>query len=204
MDTPRTMVHALHDQASRRQHRPALWTRKGRTYVPTSWHDYAVRVKRFALGLHSLGFQGGSALPILSFNREEWLVGDLAAMALGGVPVGVYTSSSLEQVQYLVEHCEARHLLVENEKHLATALAVRERVPRLRHLIVLDAPAAPLPEGVLRYADVLALGTGADEGPYWNAVNTLRPEGLATLIYTSGTTGHSKGVMLSHHNLVWT
>ena len=204
MDTPRTMVHALHDQANRRQHRPALWTRKGRTYVPTSWHDHAVRVKRFALGLLSLGFQRGSPLPILSFNREEWLVADLASMALGGVPVGIYTTSSPEQVEYLVDHCEARHLVVENEKHLATALAVRERVPRLRHIIVLDPPPAPLPEGVLTYAEVLARGTGADEGPYWNAVNELQPDGLATLIYTSGTSGHPKGVMLRHRNLVWT
>jgi long-chain acyl-CoA synthetase len=198
------MVHALHDQASRRQHRPALWTRKGRTYVPTSWHDYASRVKRFALGLRSLGFQRGNTLPLLSFNREEWLVADLAAMALGGVPVGVYVTSSPEQVQYLVEHCEAGHLVVENAQHLATALAVRERVPRLRHIIVLEPPEAPLPPGVLSYAEVLARGTGIDEGPYWDAVNALQPEGLATLIYTSGTTGTPKGVMLSHQNLVWT
>ncbi|KFA88643.1 AMP-dependent synthetase/ligase [Archangium violaceum] len=204
MDTPRTMVHALQDQASRRQHRPALWTRKGRTYVPTSWHEYATRVKRFALGLRSLGFQRGNTLPLLSFNREEWLVADLAAMALGGVPVGVYTTSSPEQVQYLVDHCEAGHLVVENEQHLATALAVRERVPRLRHIIVLDPPEAPLPKGVLSYAEVLARGTGIDEGPYWDAVNDLQPGGLATLIYTSGTTGSPKGVMISHQNLVWT
>ncbi|AKJ03388.1 Long-chain-fatty-acid--CoA ligase [Archangium gephyra] len=161
-------------------------------------------MKRFALGLLSLGFQRGNTLPLLSFNREEWLVADLAAMALGGVPVGVYVTSSPEQVQYLVDHCEAGHLVVENEQHLATALAVRERVPRLRHIIVLDPPAAPLPPGVLSYAEVLARGTGIDEGPYWDAVNALQPEGLATLIYTSGTTGNPKGVMLSHQNLVWT
>jgi long-chain acyl-CoA synthetase len=204
MDTPRTLVHALHDQATRRQYRPALWTRRGRTYIPTSWHEYALRVKRFALGLHALGFRGGSTLPILSFNREEWLVADLAAMALGGLPVGVYTTSSAEQVQYIVDHCEAEHLVVENDKHLATALAVRERVPRLRHILVLESHAASLPEGVLRYSDVQALGTGADEAPYWGAVNALQPEGLATLIYTSGTTGNPKAVMLSHRNLVWT
>ncbi len=172
--------------------------------MPTSWHEYALRVKRFALGLHGLGFRKGSALPILAFNREEWLVADLAAMALGGVPVGVYTTSSPEQVQYIVEHCEAEILVVESEKSLATALAVRERVPRLRHILVMEATADRLPEGVLRYGDVLARGTGADEGPYWSAVNSLQPEGLATLIYTSGTTGNPKGVMLSHRNLVWT
>ena len=204
MDTPRTMVHALQDQATRRQHRPALWTRRGRTYVPTSWHDYALRVKRCALGLHGLGFRSGKTLPILSFNREEWLVTALAAMALGGVPVGVYTTSSPEQVRYIVDHCEAELLVVENEKHLATALAARAQVPRLRHILVMEASSHPLPEGVLRYEDVLRRGTRVDEGPYWDGVNALKPEGLATLIYTSGTTGDPKGVMLSHRNLVWT
>ena len=57
---------------------------------------------------------------------------------------------------------------------------------------------------MLRYSDVLEKGTGADEGPYWERVNALEKDGLATLIYTSGTTGNPKGVMLSHHNLVWT
>ncbi len=125
MDTPRTVLHALHDQAHQRQHRPALWTRRTKTYVPTSWHDYALRVRRFALGLHALGFKRGSTLPILASNREEWLVASLAAMSLGGVPVGVYTNSSLEQVQYVVNHCEARHVVVENEKFLAMVLAPR-------------------------------------------------------------------------------
>lgn len=197
------MVHALQEQASRLEHRPALWTLRGRTYVPTSWKEYAERVKRFALGLHALGFAPGGALGIMSFNREEWLVSDLAAMALGGVPVGLYTTSSVEQLQYILGHCEAEFLLVEHEKYLRTALSVREKLPRLRHIIVMDGP-QQLPEGVLRYSDVMAKGTGVDEGPYWDSLNALRPEGLGTLIYTSGTTGHPKGVMLSHHNLVWT
>jgi long-chain acyl-CoA synthetase len=197
------MVHVLHEQATRHEHRPALWSRRGRTYVPTSWREYAQRVTRFALGLHALGFKAGGTLAIQSFNREEWLVADLAAMALGGAPLGIYTTSSPEQVEYIVGHSEAEFLLVENAKYLAGALALRERLPRLRHLIVMDAP-EELPEGVLRYSEVLERGTGADEGPYWERVNALEPQALATLIYTSGTTGNPKGVMLSHRNLVWT
>jgi long-chain acyl-CoA synthetase len=197
------MVHVLHEQATRHEHRPALWTRRGKTYVPTSWREYAQRVTRFALGLHALGFKPQGTLAIQSFNREEWLVADLAAMALGGAPVGIYTTSSPEQVEYVVGHAEAEFFLVENAKYLAGALALRGRLPKLRHIIVMDAP-DPLPEGVLRYSDVLDKGTGADEGPYWERVNALDPDALATLIYTSGTTGNPKGVMLSHRNLVWT
>ncbi|NNB99146.1 AMP-binding protein [Corallococcus exiguus] len=197
------MLHALHDQAARLEHRPALWSRHGGAYVPTSWFDYAQRVKRFALGLHALGFQEGDPLGILSFNREAWHVADLGAMSLGGIPVGLYTTSSVDQLVYILGHCEARFLLVENAKHLATGLEVQKRLPALQHLIVMDAP-SPLPEGVLRYADVLASGAKADEAPYWDGVHALHPDALATLIYTSGTTGQPKGVALSHRNLAWT
>ncbi|NRD67005.1 AMP-binding protein [Corallococcus exiguus] len=203
MDLPKTMLHALHDQAARLEHRPALWSRHGGAYVPTSWFDYAQRVKRFALGLHALGFQEGDPLGILSFNREAWHVADLGAMSLGGIPVGLYTTSSVDQLVYILGHCEARFLLVENAKHLATGLEVQKRLPALQHLIVMDAP-TPLPEGVLRYADVLASGAKADEAPYWDGVHALHPDALATLIYTSGTTGQPKGVALSHRNLAWT
>jgi len=203
MEQPRTMLHVLHEQATRHEHRPALWTRRGKTYVPTSWREYAQRVRRFALGLHALGFQKKGTLAIQSFTREEWLVADLAAMALGGVPLGIYTTSSAEQVEYIVGHSEAEFLLVENARYLETVLQLRGRLPRLRYIIVMDAP-EQLPEGVLRYSDVMDKGTGADEGPYWERVNALEPDELATLIYTSGTTGNPKGVMLSHRNLVWT
>jgi long-chain acyl-CoA synthetase len=203
MELPKTVVHALHDRATQLEQQPALWKLQGGAYVPTSWADYAQRVRRFALGLHALGFGAGQPVGILGFNREEWHVADLGTIAMGGVPVGLYTTSSLEQLEYILGHCEATILVVENEKHLRTGLALRQKLPALRHLIVIDPPAV-LPEGVLTYADVMSKGTGVDEGPYWDSVNALKPEQMGTLIYTSGTTGHPKGVMLSHHNLVWT
>ena len=203
MDSPKTVVHALHDQATRRQYRPALWIRRGRAYVPTSWHEYAVRVRRFALGLRALGFRAGSTLALLAFNREEWVVADVAALALGGVTVGLSPSSTPEQVRAILAHCEAEVVVVDGQ-HLATVRALRAGLPRLRHLILLETPAtASLDEGTLLLVDVLARGASVDEGPYWDAVNALRPEGLATLIYGSEATGTPRAVMLSHHNLVW-
>src|SRR2546429_58688 len=142
MNDPKTMLHVLHDQAARYEHRPALWSRRGRTYVPTSWREYGQRVKRFALGLHAMGFKPAGTLAIMGFNREEWLVADLAAMALGGVPVGLYTTGSAEQVQYILAHAEAEFLVVENAALMELALSLKDRLPRLQHIVVMSPPAA--------------------------------------------------------------
>jgi long-chain acyl-CoA synthetase len=203
MTAHRTMVHVLHERASQLGDRPALWTKREGTYVPTSWRQYAQRVKQLALALHELGFGPGDALAIMSFNREEWLVADLAAMALGGTAVGVYTTSSPEQIQYIVGHCAAKVFLVEGAAYLRTALALRPSLPALAHVVVMDPP-SPLPADVKTYAELLARGQGTDEAVYHERVDALKPDGMATLIYTSGTTGNPKGVMLSHHNLTWT
>ena len=85
---PRTMVHQLHEVAERLKDEPALWTRRGPEWVPTSWRQYAQRVRDFALGLQSLGFEPKQALTVMGFNREEWVVAALGAMASGGVSVG--------------------------------------------------------------------------------------------------------------------
>lgn len=200
---PTTIVHRFHEQAERLEHRPALWSKRDGSYVPLSWRQYATRVRHFALGLIQLGFPEGARLCVMGFNREEWLVADLAAMAIGGVPVGLYTTSSAEQVQYLVSHSEAPIALVENETYLDRLLSVRGQLPLLKEIIVMDAPQKPRP-GVRTFAEVVALGAAGSDAEYWARFERLKSEALATLIYTSGTTGHPKGVMISHHNIVWT
>lgn len=200
---PQTMVHQLNAQAERLQDRPALWTRRGAAWIPTSWREYAQKVKHFSLGLVSLGLQRRQAVVIIGFNREEWLVADLAAMAAGGVPVGVYTTSSPEQLAYIAGHCEAPIAVVENSSYLDRLDQVRAQLPALKHVIVMDQPRHPR-EGVLSFAEVLDRGGRGDDADYYARLNACRPEDLATLIYTSGTTGNPKAVMLSHRNVCWT
>lgn len=200
---PRTMVHQLNSQAERLKDRPALWTKRGGVWVPTSWRDYARRVRHLSLALMELGLAPGQAVGIIGFNREEWIVSALATTASRGVPVGVYTTSSAEQIAYVLGHCEARIVVVENAGYLDTLLSIRSKLPALEHVIVMDAPAS-LPEGVRRYADVLAHGATLPEARYYESLEAARPDELATLIYTSGTTGNPKGVMLTHRNVCWT
>jgi long-chain acyl-CoA synthetase len=203
MSPLRTMLHVLHDQASRHEHRPALWSRRGRAYVPTSWAQYAGRVCRLALGLRTLGVGPGDTVPLLTSNREEWFVSALATMALGAVPVGLHPASTTEQVLHVVEHCEARTLVVE-APWLPLVQQGRQRLPRVRHVVVVEPPPSGLPEGCVPLGELLERGSGADEGPYWDSVHALQPDSLATLVYTPSTPGRPKGVMLSHRNLVWT
>ncbi len=203
MVLPKTLLHVLHDQVAKLGDRPALWSKKQGVYRSVSWREYGQRVRHLALGLGELGLSRGGALTILSFNREEWVVAELAAMALGGVAVGLYTTSSPEQIEYVASHCESELMLVENERFLDLIQPLRGKLPRLRRIVVIDPPTNPRPE-VISYVEVLRLGRAADERTYWESVAALQPSGLATLIYTSGTTGRPKGVMLSHRNLVWT
>lgn len=200
---PRTMVHQLHEMAERHRDRPALWTRRGGEWVATSWRQYASRVRDFSLGLQSLGFERHQSMTVMGFNREEWIVAALGAMAAGGRAVGVYTTASAEQIAYVTGHCDAPIALVENEAFLDKLLSVKAQLPRLKHVIVMEAPSSPR-EGVFTFAEVIERGAKANEADYYARVDALQPDDVAQMIYTSGTTGHPKGVMLSHHNLCFT
>lgn len=200
---PRTMVHQLHQTAERLKTAPALWTQRGGAWVPTTWRQYADLVKVFSLGLQSLGFQPRQALVVMSSNREEWVVASLAAMAAGGVAVGVHVAASPAAVAEVVGHCEATLALVENEALLDKLQAERGRLPALRRVISMEAPATPR-EGGLTYAEVLERGRAGDDADYFARVDGLQPEALAQLVYPLGATGPARGVMLSHRNLCWT
>src|SRR5262249_46199086 len=115
--------------------------------------------------------------------------------------VGVYPSMTVEQTRYVVAHCDARSILVEDAKQLAKIDAARAQLPRLEHVIVIDPTGiAPRP-GLLALADLVARGRAAhpDADP---RAEELRLEDAAIFVYPSGTTGPPKGAMLTHGNIV--
>jgi long-chain acyl-CoA synthetase len=185
--------------------RPAYLAKRGGAWRSTSYTQYASEVMQAARALVSLGFQPGQRICILGFNRPEWTILDLATMAAGGAPAGIYTTCSADEVHYILEHSEAPLVLVEDEGQLRKVESRRSKLPGLKHVVTMrGARLDGAGGGVMSWEDFLARGDATHEKEVHERIEAIEPKGLATLIYTSGTTGPPKAVMLSHENLVWT
>jgi long-chain acyl-CoA synthetase len=179
---------------------------KRQSWQPTTWLRFGEEVRTTARALMALGFGRGDRVAILGFNRPEWTIFDHAAMMAGGVPAGIYTTCSAEEVYYILHHSEARAVLVEDERQLAKVMARRPELPELRAIVMMRGvePPAGSSSEVLGWEQFAARAEAVEQIALDARLEAIQPQDLATLIYTSGTTGPPKAVMLSHHNLAWT
>jgi long-chain acyl-CoA synthetase len=178
-------------------------------WQPVTWGAYAEAVRLVAHGVMALGLEPGERVGLVGENRPEWLYSDLGIQSAGGWTTGIYTTSSPEQVAYILDHAECRFFIVEGEEQLDKALEIRGRLPALERIIVMD------PEGlrtfhdpkVLMWDEFLNLGRAhraAHPDALEDRLSRITSDDVALLIYTSGTTGPPKGAMLSHRNILWT
>ena len=199
-----TIPARLLAQAEKRPGSPAYFEKVDGEYRATSWSGYAAQVRRTGKALLAIGFPLESKVTILGFNRPEWVILELATMAVGGAPAGIYATSSPEEVQYITAHAEAAVILVENKAQLDKVLAVRRDLPALKWIVTMRGAPEIDDAQVITWDEFLAMGNGVPDADFDARLAALTPGGLATLIYTSGTTGPPKGVMLTHANLTWT
>ena len=205
-----TIPARLLKQARANPDSPAYHVKSGGRWRATDWRTFGDEVRRAARALLALGIERGDKVAILGFNRPEWVIFDHAAMAVGAVAAGVYTTCSAEEVQYIVDHAEARVILLEDEGQWQKIAAVRERLPHLEHAVMMtkgtrDDETPEIDDAlVMNWAEFEARGEPISEPDLDQRIDEIQPDDLATLIYTSGTTGPPKGVKLSHGNLAWT
>ncbi len=208
-----TIPSRLFRQQRIRPTQPAYYEKVAGAWRATSWHDYADQVKRAGKALIALGLSAADGAAdatkvptvcILGFNRPDWVIMDVAARCIGGAPAGIYTTCSPTEVQYIVHHAESSIVLVENEAQWQKIAQKRAELPKLRHVVMMRGAPKPNDPMVLSWDEFLEKGKGVTDELFFQRVDALEPDGLATLIYTSGTTGPPKGVMLSHRNLAWT
>ena len=176
-------------------------------------------MREIALGLIDLGIQPGDRVCILAGTRPEWTYADLAITAAGAVVVPIYQTNSPEECHWVISDSGACAIVCENAEQLAKVAAVRDRLPELRIVVVIDAMVSPekknsrrpprqtggplqaIPLAQLRArgrARAATAARGAEELERRRAA--LTPEDPYTFIYTSGTTGPPKGCVLSHGN----
>ncbi|RMH43527.1 MAG: long-chain fatty acid--CoA ligase [Deltaproteobacteria bacterium] len=198
------MPARVFDNAKRYSNRPAYYVKRGGAWQPTTWAGYADEVRRAGKALMALGVGRGDTVGILGFNRPEWVIADVACMAIGGAPAGIYTTCSPPEVAYIARHAEAPVVFVENRGQYDKVAARRDELPDLRWIVTFRDAEAIDDDQVLSWDEFLARGDAVDDAAFFAELDALEPKGLATLIYTSGTTGPPKGVMLSHENLAWT
>ncbi len=190
----RRNVTELPDKVALRRMRP-----DGSDVEEWTWARVGDASARLASAFGRLGLGRGDRALLFLRNRPEFHLADLGVLLAGGTPLSIYNSSAPEQVAYLAAHSRARIAVVDDIGFLERLLKVRDELPELRAVVVVDDPDGLAPADVIRFADLL----GDDPVDLDAAVEAVRPDDLATVIYTSGTTGPPKGVMLDHANIAW-
>jgi long-chain acyl-CoA synthetase len=200
--TAHTLNELLFGALDRFGSRPiAMRARQKGAWVELSYSDLADRIQDLSLGLLELGIVPGDRVAILSENRPEWAIADYACLTACCTDVPIYPTLPARQIEQNLNDSGAVAVLVSTRTQLDKLLQVRERLSRLRHIIVFDADASGA--GVLSLDEVYQRGRAArSRRSNWKAdALRVRADDLATLIYTSGTSGEMKGVMLTHGNI---
>ena len=183
----------LEDRVARTAGMPLLERREspeGR-WAPVTAAEFDDHVVAVARGLLAQGIEPGDRIAIMSRTRYEWTLLDYAAWAVGAVPVPVYETSSAEQVHWILSDAGVRLAVVETHAHRDTVASVRDRLPDLEDVLVVD-------DGAV--ARLLAAGDAVDVDEVRRRRQAVRRDDLATIIYTSGSTGRPKGAELTHGN----
>lgn len=189
-------------QAERLGPRVAVRHKRDGMYRDVTWSEYREQVEACAAALFDAGIRPGDRVGLLSENRLEWLVADLAILNVGAVNVPLHAPLTAPQCQFQLADAGASWMFASTAEQLAKFDAIRQQLPAVRGVVVMDPPAG---DDVTSWRGFLQRGRDVKPRVIEQVRACERQTGrddLATIMYTSGTTGNPKGVMLTHGNLL--
>jgi long-chain acyl-CoA synthetase len=169
----------------------------GNEWIDVSFEDLGTIVREVSLGLEAIGIRPGDKVAIVSNTRPEWTYCDFGILCLGATVVPVYQTNSPEECQYVIDHSEARAVIVEDPGQLAKIREVRDQLPRVEHLISIEPIDA---DDVMTLEELREKGRAGSEEDFERNVFAVERSTVASYIYTSGTTGPPKGCIIDHAN----
>ncbi len=203
---PQTLPHFCLESFRRHNKVDALSYKLENVWKHLSGSEVIEKIKNIALGLADLGVKAGDKIAIISENRPEWSLTDLAILSLRAVNVPIYTTQAVEQIRYILEDSGAKMLFISGKKLFKHAQIAVESVETIEKIVFFDDDY--LLEGdsrAIKLSDIERRGKEADKidsQAFENFLEKISSDDLATIIYTSGTTGEPKGVLLTHENFV--
>ncbi len=189
------------ETAKKFPNKPALLYKKEGVYFPIKYKELAKKIVLVAGTFKNLGLEKGDCVAILSENRPEWVIADLATMYLGAITVPLHTTFNPKAICNVLNHCKAKILVVSNDEFLNKVLLGQKELKYLKKIIFLEKLTSThkeiLTNKVLSWRALAALKQDQECEAIF-----LDPDEPCSIIYTSGTTGRPKGVVLTHRNFL--
>ena len=178
----------------------ANWQKLNGVWEPQTWQEYGALAKQIGLALKSSGMEKADKISILSQCRMEWVACDMGIIGMGGITAPIYHSNTPEQVQYIVEHSEAKFIFLENQEQLDKMLTIWNRLPNVKKIIVFD---SYVPKDIPNVTTLNKfIQTGVDDDSFEEHIEESDPNDAISFIYTSGTTGNPKAGVISNSNVI--
>ncbi|MGE5146615.1 MAG: AMP-binding protein, partial [Candidatus Eiseniibacteriota bacterium] len=195
-----SLTQMFFETADRLGDKPFLWAKRDGGFQPMSWREVAVAAGQLSRGLRAHGIERGDRVAIVSENRPEWLISEIAVLAAGAIAVPAYTTNTSEDHRHILNNSGAKAAIVSRQKLADALLPAALKAPSCRLVVTVEPLRFSQTVGQVRvigWHEILAEGAALPDDVRDEAAKARRTD-TAVIIHTSGTGGIPRGVMLSH------